>query len=261
LSSLSAAAVDGFELHSSSTGKGPRTVILVHGWTCDDTTWESQVPALSKDYRVLTIDLPGHGKSGSPKDGKLSMDLFALAVESVRSEAGADRVVVIGHSMGTAVIVQYARLYPQHVAALVFVDGLVTPPNMGPADGPPPEQQISGPNGTNVREGIIRSMFSAATTPDMQKHILSMMLGAPEATAVGSMYATLDPAVWKGDVLPQPILGLYADKSALANREYMKTHFPNLQYVEVAGSGHFLMLEKPEEFNRLLLGFLSRQTF
>jgi pimeloyl-ACP methyl ester carboxylesterase len=261
LTSLSAATVDGFELHSTSTGEGPHTVILVHGWTCDDTTWESQVPALSKDYRVLTIDLPGHGKSGAPKDGKLSMDLFARAIESVRSDAGADRVVVIGHSMGTPVIVQYARLYPQHVAALVFVDGLVTAPNMGPADGPAPEQQISGPNGAKVREGIIRSMFSAATTPDMQTHILSMMLGAPEATAVGSMYATLDPAIWKGDVLTQPILGLYADKSALANRDYMKTHFPNLEYVEIAGTGHFLMLEKPDEFNRLLLGFLGKRTF
>jgi len=193
------------------------------------------------------------------------MDLFARAVESVRSQAGADRVVVIGHSMGTPVIVQvivqYARLYPRHVAAMVFVDGLLTPPNMGPADAPPPERQISGPNGIKGCEGIIRSMFSPATTPEMQKHILSMMLGAPEATAVGSMYATLDQAVWKGDVLPQPILGFYADKSALANREYMKTHFPNLQYVEIAGTGHFLMLEKPDEFNRLLLGFLGKQTF
>jgi sigma-B regulation protein RsbQ len=261
LTSPSAAAVDGFKLHSTSTGKGPQTIILVHGWTCDDTTWVSQVPALSKDYRVLTIDLPGHGKSASPRDGKLSMDLFARAIESVRSEAGASRVVVIGHSMGTPVVVRYARLYPQRVAALVFVDGLVTPPNMGPADGPPPEQLISGPNGAKVREGIIRSMFSAATTPDLQKHILAMMLGAPEATAVGSMYATMDPAVWKGDVLSPPILGLYADKSALANHEYMKTHFPNLQYLEIAGTGHFLMLEKPDEFNHRLLEFLSKQAF
>jgi pimeloyl-ACP methyl ester carboxylesterase len=261
VTSLSAATVDGIKLHSTSTGKGPRTVILVHGWTCDDTTWESQVPALSKDYRVLTLDLPGHGRSGSPKDGKLTMDLFARAVESVRSEAKADRVVVVGHSMGTPVIVQYARLYPQHVAAMVFVDGLVTAPNMGPANGPPPAQQLAGPAGLKAREGIIHGMFSASTTPEMQKHILAMMLGAPEATAVGAMYATIDPAIWKGDVLTQPILGLYADKSALANREYMKTHFPNLQYVEIAGTGHFLMLEKPDQFNPLLLGFLGKQTF
>jgi len=261
MTSLPAATVDGINLHSSSTGKGPRTVILVHGWTCDDTTWEMQVPALSKDYRVLTLDLPGHGKSGAPKDGKLSMDLFARAVESLRNEAKADRVVVVGHSMGTPVVVQYARLYPQHVAAMVFVDGLVTPPNMGPANGPPPAQQISGPDGAKVREGIIRGMFSASTTQDMQKHILSMMLGAPEATAIGAMYATLDPAIWKGDVFTQPVLGLYADKSALGNREYMKTHFPNLEYVEIAGTGHFLMLEKPDDFNRLIIGYLAKQTF
>ena len=43
----------------------------VHGWTCDETTWTSQVPALSKDCRVITLDLPGHGKTGSPKSGKL----------------------------------------------------------------------------------------------------------------------------------------------------------------------------------------------
>src|SRR3954454_12678859 len=99
LTSLSAATVDDIKLHSASTGNGPHTVILVHGWTCDDTTWESQLPALSQDYRVLTLDLPGHGKSGAPKDGALTMDLFARAVESVRSEARAERVVLVGHSM------------------------------------------------------------------------------------------------------------------------------------------------------------------
>ncbi len=46
-------------------------MILVHGWTCDDTTWTEQVPVLAKQYRVVTLDLPGHGKSESPKDGKV----------------------------------------------------------------------------------------------------------------------------------------------------------------------------------------------
>src|SRR5579863_1168313 len=103
---LSAASVDGLKIHSSTAGKGPKTVILVHGWTCDGTTWNSQVPELSKEYRVITLDLPGHGRSGSPKDGKLSMDLFARAVEAVRKDSHADRVVVVGHSMGTPVVIQ-----------------------------------------------------------------------------------------------------------------------------------------------------------
>jgi pimeloyl-ACP methyl ester carboxylesterase len=256
--SLSAATVDGIKIHSSTAGKGPKTVILVHGWTCDETTWNSQVPELAKQYRVITLDLPGHGQTGSPKDGKLSMDLFAHAVEAVRKDSKADRVVVVGHSMGTPVIIQYARLYPQHTAAMVFVDGGVNMRGGGPLPDP---KTMGGPDGPKTRETVIRSMFSASTTPDIQKHILSMMLAAPESTAVGAMQATFDPANWKGDVFTQPILGLYADHSRAGDHEYIKTHFPNMDYQEIAGTGHFLMLEKPEEFNRLLIAFLDKQTF
>src|ERR1019366_2371883 len=109
-------------------------------------------------------------------------------------------------------------------------------------------------------EDMIRGMFSDSTTPEMRKHILSMMMGAPTATAVGAMNATFDRAIWKGDVFTQPVLGLYAEKSGFGHRDYMKTHFPNLEYVEIAGTGHFLMLEKAAEFNRLLLGFLGKQS-
>jgi len=255
---LSAATVDGIKIHSSTAGKGEKTVILVHGWTCDETSWNAQVPELAKQYRVLTLDLPGHGQSGSPKKGTLSMDLFARAVEAVRKDSKADRIVVIGHSMGTPVVIQYARLYPQHTAALVFVDGGVT----SPANGRLPDPKVmGGPDGLKARESMVRSLFSPSTTPDMQKHILSMMLAAPESTAVGAMQASFDPAVWKGDVLMQPILGIYADHSRAGDREYMKTHFPNMDYEEIPGTGHFLMMEKPEEFNRLLIAFLDKQTF
>ena len=261
---LSAASVDGIKIHSSTAGKGPKTVILVHGWTCDETTWNSQVPELSKEYRVITLDLPGHGQSGAPKDGKLSMELFARAVEAVRKDSKADRVVVVGHSMGTPVVIEYARLFPKHTAALVFVDGLVnlTPAPAG-SGGPrvPNPSQMTGPEGMKARETMIRGMFSASTTPDMQHHILSMMLAAPESTAVGAMQATFDPAYWKGDVFTEPVLGLYADHSRSGDREYMKTHFPNMDYEEIAGTGHFLMIEKPEEFNRLLIAFLEKQQF
>lgn len=254
---LSGATVDGIEIHSSVQGEGTDTVILVHGWTCDSTIWKSQVPALVKDCRVVMLDLPGHGKSGSPKDGKLSMDLFARAIEAVRQEVKVDRVVLAGHSMGTPVVMQYARLYPQHTVALVFVDGMVSLPvnqniDMSFID------RFAGPDGLKARETMIRDMFSSATTQEMQKHILSMMLAAPEKTATGAMRALFDPEIWKDDVFPQPVLGLYADGSNSMKDETVKKRFPGLDYHEIAGTGHFLMLEKPAEFNRLLLEFLSR---
>jgi pimeloyl-ACP methyl ester carboxylesterase len=254
-----AAAVDGMQIHSSIQGKGSQIIILVHGWTCDETSWKSQVSALAKNYRVITLDLPGHGQSGSPKDGKFSLDLFAKAVEAVRSEAKAERVALAGHSMGTPVIVHYARLYPQHVAALIFVDGGIMQPsgnlNASFAD------QFGGANGLKARENMIRSMFSASTTEAMQKHILSMMLGAPPETAVGAMKAIFAPSNAKDEICTLPVLGLYADKSRNGNSEYMKTHFPKMDYKEIPETGHFLMLEKPDEFNRLVLEFLDKQKY
>ena len=253
---LPAATVDGAPLHYTVTGKGPKTVMLVHGWTCDETSWSEQVPALAAKYRVVTIDLPGHGKSGAPADGKLSIDLFARAVEAVRAEIGAERLVLAGHSMGTPVIIQYASLYPRRTAALVFVDGVVTAGRNEPNPG-----RFIGEQGRRNRDSMIRGMFSAATTPALQTKILEMMLAAPEATATGAMSAIYYPAAWKDAVLDLPILGIYAEKSGLNNQAYMKAHFPKLEFTEIPGTGHFLMLEKPSEFNRLLLTFLEKQEF
>src|SRR5262249_39248029 len=103
----SAATVDGLKINSSSAGQARQTVILVHRWTCDSSSWAGQVGPLSKNYRVVTLDLPGHGQSGLPADGKFSVSLFARAVEAVRAETGADKVVLVGHSMGAPVIRQY----------------------------------------------------------------------------------------------------------------------------------------------------------
>jgi pimeloyl-ACP methyl ester carboxylesterase len=133
-----AQTVEGAEIHWSSKGDGPKTVIFVHGWTCDETAWSGQVPAISRSHRVITLDLPGHGRSGMPADGEVSIERFARAVEAVRNTAGVDRAVLVGHSMGTPVVRQYALMYPEHVSALVLVDGLVlmpdapdvTPPSM-----------------------------------------------------------------------------------------------------------------------------------
>src|SRR5688572_20430607 len=66
-SPLGAATVDGARIHYTSTGHGAKTLILVHGWTCDESSWSEQAPVLAKKYRVITIDLPGHGKSDQPK--------------------------------------------------------------------------------------------------------------------------------------------------------------------------------------------------
>lgn len=247
-----AANVDGANVHWTSKGSGP-AIIFVHGWTCDESSWEGQVPAFSQRYRVITLDLPGHGKSDLPKGGMFSMELFARAVEAVRSEAKVERAVLVGHSMGTPVIRVYATMYPQRVAGLVLVDGLVQ------LAGAPaiPRLPMVGNEGMQAREKMVRSMFGPATTPKLQEHILKMMLGTKEATAQGAMAATWEQPWVKNDPITVPTLGVYAARP-LASRDAINRIFPKVEYHEIPGSAHFLMMEKPDEFNQLLTAFLRK---
>lgn len=258
---VSAATVDGMAIQSSSAGTGP-TIVFVHGWTCDSSSWAGQLPSFAKNYRVVTLDLPGHGGSGSPQDGTLSMDLFARAVEAVRAEAGAgaERIVLVGHSMGAPVIRQYAKLYPQRVAGLVAVDGPLDMRafNEMPAGFPPP---LTGPEGRAAREGMIRSMFIPETPAALQEKILAMMLAAPEATAVGAMNAMFDPSVRWTDVIQAPALSVWAGTASFRNDAATKELYPNHEATQLPGTGHFLMMEKPDEFNRVLAGFLDKIDF
>jgi pimeloyl-ACP methyl ester carboxylesterase len=255
VSVASAASVDGMRIQSASTGRGKATVVLVHGWTCDSSSWDAQVPVLAKRYRVITLDLPGHGRSGAPKDGKFSMDLFARAVEAVRAEAHAEKIVLVGHSMGAPVIRQYARLFPEHVAGLVAVDGPLDMSGFGEGFKPP---AVAGPEGLKAREGMIRGMFTPQTPPALQQKILDMMLKAPEATAAGAMNAMFDPALRKSDVTPMPALAIWAGTNTqVPTVEQEKKVLPNYSQTQVAGTGHFVMMEKPDEFNQLVMSFVE----
>jgi pimeloyl-ACP methyl ester carboxylesterase len=253
-----AASVDGIPIHSTVRGNGPRTIVFVHGWTCDESSWREQVPVFEKDYRVITLDLPGHGKSGSPTHGPLTMELFAKSIEAVRVESGARKIVLVGHSMGTPVIRQYARMYLANVAALVPVDGVLR--LSGSPNAPNPDR-MKGPDGLKNREAMIRGMFGKSATPEIQDHILKMMLAAPETTAYQAMAATFAAPNWTDETFTVPALGIYADHSAADDPSYFRKIFPNGSTVEVPGTGHFVMMEKPREFNKLLSDFLPKASY
>ena len=253
-----AASVDGIPLHSTVRGSGPKTIVFVHGWTCDESSWREQVPFFEKNYRVITLDLPGHGKSGSPASGPLTMELFAKSIEAVRVEAKAGKIVLVGHSMGTPVIREYARLYPANVAALVPVDGVL---HLSGSPNAPNPDRMKGPEGLKNREAMIRGMFGKSASPALQEHILKMMLAAPETTAYQAMAATFAAPNWVDETFPVPALGIYADHSTANDAKYFQKTFPNGSAVEVAGTGHFVMMEKPGEFNKLLADFLPKAKF
>jgi pimeloyl-ACP methyl ester carboxylesterase len=108
---------------------------------------------------------------------------------------------------------------------------------------------------------MIRGMFGKSATPAMQDHVLKMMLAAPETTATQAMAATFATPNWTEDTFTVPALGIYADHSGADDPAYFKKIFPNGNTVEVAGTGHFVMMEKPAEFNKLLADFLPKAKF
>ncbi len=250
------AMIDGAKINWSVAGKGDKTVVLVHCWTCDSSLWSKQVPVLARKYQVVTLDLPGHGKSGMPR-GAFSMDLFAKAVEGVRRDVHVDKMILVGHSMGTPVIRQYARLFPQHVQALVLADGMVIDPAALAQFASLPDR-FKGPNVAKAREDFIRGMFTPAMAPDVRAKIEKMMTAPPDATALGSMQAMMDPAIWREDGVRVPVLAIYAEKSQASSRGLLEKIFPGVDYNEIPGTDHFLMLEKPAEFNRILTEFVDK---
>ncbi len=81
----------------------------MHGWSCDARYWRSQVPAFSRNHRVIVPDLAGHGHSGTSRT-KYTMNAFGEDVQAVIQAAGSRRVILIGHSMGGSVIAEDERL-------------------------------------------------------------------------------------------------------------------------------------------------------
>lgn len=115
------------KVHYTDVGnrKNKDALIFVHGWTCNADFWKESVNAFP-EYRVIAIDLPGHGQSDKPKV-EYSMEYFAKSIEAVMNKANIKNAVLVGHSMGTPVIRQFYRLYPKKTLGLVIVDGALRP--------------------------------------------------------------------------------------------------------------------------------------
>ena len=104
-------------------GNGEPTLLFVHGWSCDSRYWRMQVDQFAKKYRVVVMDLAGHGHSGMGR-ACYSMQGFAEVEQAVAEAVGSKSVILIGHSMAGEIVAHAARLMPERVIGLIGVDSL-----------------------------------------------------------------------------------------------------------------------------------------
>ncbi len=131
---------DGLKIHYTDTGpKDGLTIVLVHGYTSSLHTWADWKKDLEQDFRVIALDLPGHGLSRAEGVENATIKRFAAVIDELLSQLDVETYTLVGHSMGGYTAWMYALNYPEHVQGLVLVgasgwndthESTVTPPLM-----------------------------------------------------------------------------------------------------------------------------------
>lgn len=246
-----ARSADGIPVHFEVDGEGAPALVFVHGWSCDRTYWSDQVDHFARSHEVVAIDLAGHGESGGGRQA-WTMPAFGADVVAVIEKLGLRDVVLIGHSMGGDVIVEAARALPERIIGLVWVDTYNT---LGNSRTPEETEEFVQPfrqDFATAVEALVRPMFVATSDPGLVERVVADMSDAPPAAAVDMIEhaVTNDEAILAAlPALPAPVVAINPDYRP-TDVEALRRH--GVRTVLVPGVGHFLMLEDPDTFNRLL---------
>lgn len=238
-------------------GEGSNTVVLIHGWGGSKELWKAQVSDLERDFRVLTVDLPGFGQSDKPKTN-YSMGFLAEGVNAVLVDAKIDKAVLVGFSMGAPVISAFYKKYPAKVAGLVAVDGSLRGFNI-PAN---QLEQILAPYRTDKYQDAARRFFAAMFpnpgTEKMRDEATEVLLKTPAHVLLSSFEQMADGPSWEVRKIEKPLLLVNTTNPLWSPdyKAYVKKLQPESIYKEIQGTGHFVQLEKPQEVNTILRDFL-----
>jgi pimeloyl-ACP methyl ester carboxylesterase len=251
------ASLDKLRVHYKSFGEGKVAVVFIHGFACDMTTWRFQVPAFAGKARVILIDLPGHGGSDKPKID-YSMALCAQVIDAVLKDAGAEKTVLVGHSMGVPVARQFWRLYPEEATAIVAVDGMIAP--LAFASSGAQAKALEGPGYKDVMLRFADMTFGKLS-PALRQSMKGVIASTPQHVAVGMAKAMADPAIWKDDPIKVPVQMILSAAPIWPSdyEKQVRKLAPQLEFHRMKDVGHCLMLERPKDFNALLSQFLKRQ--
>jgi pimeloyl-ACP methyl ester carboxylesterase len=246
-------------IHYKSYGKGREALVLVHGWTLSSDFWRDQIPDLAKRSRVIALDLPGHGQSDKPQT-TYTMDLFADAIDAVMRDAKVDRAVIVGHSMGTPVARQFYRKYPQKTLAIVIVDGSLRP--FGTKE--MRDQFLEMFRGPNYKAAGAQ-MFSqmGGTLPAAeQERVKASFSSTPQYVLVSAMESMNQDSLYGPDKINVPVLAILAKSPFWPpdTEQFFRSIAPDFELQWWEGVDHFLMMERPKQFNEAVIAFINKKS-
>jgi len=249
-----ATSADGTAINYYEHGQEGPVLVFVHGWSCDASYWREQVEYFKHKYHMVLIDLAGHGRSGSEREN-YTMEAFGKDVKAVVESIGAEKVILIGHSMGALVIAEAARFMPEKVIGLVAVDDLQ---NVEYPLGEEQFKEMTTPFKEDFEQGVIgfvTGMLRSDNSPVNEWVISDMSLAEPRVALSalnGSLVGYLTGDVAKlFDGLDVPVVAVNTDlwpTDVEANRRHIK----DFELIELDGLDHFLMLKAPKRFNPAL---------
>jgi pimeloyl-ACP methyl ester carboxylesterase len=244
----------------TDSGKGDTTLLFIHGWAINKEFWQSQVDEFSKRYRVVTIDLGGHGASGSNRDSWAIPD-YTNDVISLIKGLNLEKVVLIGHSMSGDIMLEAAKNFSEPVIGIIGIDNLTDI-----SDKPlTPEQMKLINDWFHVLETKFDSTASdycrTSLFPPGYKDTASInrviysVTNTDSVVAIATLKSLLTFAPNEAALLLNSSLrlNLVISSSNKVNDSSLSKYCKSGYSVRtIEGTGHYPMIEKPVEFNKAL---------
>lgn len=268
---------DGVRVHIRDQGPVDRpTLILLHGFAASLHTWEPWVERLADHYRVITIDLPGHGLTRAPRRYQASTQGFLGIVRAVAASRGVERFTLAGNSMGGAVAWNYALAHPEDLDALVLVNAAGWRPpadSEGVREGPPPfifsliRTPIIGTGIRNLemrplaRQGLRSAFIDDSLVDDaMVDRYVELSRGPGHRAILLSIEQNGESPVRMSEI-SMPTLVMHGAQDNLipvaAGRHYAAA-IPGAELTVFENVGHVPMEEVPDQSAAALETFLTR---
>ena len=252
-------AVDGVKIVYSASGAGSVGLVFIHGGLANRTFWDGELREFAPRYRVIAPDLPGHGDSGSNRQ-KWGIPEFGADIRTVVEAEHLSKVILFGNSLGGPVAIEAALLLPGKVLGVVGVDTFQSLEyKMTPEQARERAEAFRRDYSGSLKQ-MVKALFHADADPavvaDAERR---MARTSPDAAY--SMFLSLagyEPAA-SARRLQVPLRAINGDLYPTDTEGVRKVQ-PDFEVLVMKHMGHYPMLERPAEFDRLVAEVVERLT-